>query len=216
MFIDIVIVLLTAYIAIVLVAWAYVGAARGVPLAWQAIVSPFQWMTDTSARRSGREHLEQELAARLQHGTRADEHLLVAANATMQIQVAHLWLKESTATCLDTHWALAKGLAVDHMSEAAWHPRSVTQRHQNLELAEFLADIIQGYPYPTPELIQLEVAVPRVAATCAACPYFFVTRADAPRVCPPAGALGYQARSAGHGQPAIVDAEPIHDEDLGR
>jgi len=211
MFTDIVIVVLITYIALVLIAWTLLGAARGFPLAWQAVVSPFQWMGETSPRRRGRERLERELTNRLQRGVRSDEQLVHAANATMQIHVAHLWLKESTATCLDTHWALARGLSVEHMSEAAHHPRSVAQRHQNLELAEFLADIIQSYPYPTPELIQLEVAVPRVAATCIACPYFFTTKADAPRVCPPAQALGYGQGSKNAGSPPVIDAEPVWD-----
>jgi hypothetical protein len=211
---SVIVLVLVGYLAAILIAWVWVNMAFALP-SWSAtIFSPFAWMTEDSNRRSTRQRLERELASRVQRGTRADEQLVEAAHATLQIQVAHLWLKESTTLCLETHWALARGLAVEHMSEAASHPRAVVLRQHNLELAEFLGDIIKDYPYPTAELIHLEVAVPRLAATCAACPYWFVSRRDAPAVCPSARALGYRSGASTSSQSGIVvDAEPVFRED---
>lgn len=212
MLINLVILLLIGYVVTALIAWVCLNMSHAAPSAWNAVASPFSWIHQESAQRMGRQRLEHELAARIQNGTRADEYLLDAAQATTQIQVAHLWLKESTATCLDTHWALATGLAVEHMSEAASHPRAVAMRQHNLELAEFLGDIVKQYPYPTSELIRLEVVIPRLAASCAACPYWFTTRPEAPRVCPPARALGYPDHPHGSST-GIIDAEPVFDEE---
>ena len=74
-------------------------------------------------------------------------------------------------------------LAVSLTVNGRRYDRTIEPR---LLLVHFLRDTIGGYPYLTSELVQLEVTIPRLAATCASCCYFFLDRASAPRVCPSA------------------------------
>ena len=212
MWLEIIIFVLLAYIAVVFGCYLLVGLWQSGPALWSATAAPFTLLYDHAVQYSRRVRLEREINARMRHGIKSDEQLLAAAHATTQIQVAHQWLQESTAMCLDTHWGLARALRAEHMSEAASHPKAAEMRLRNVDLAGFLAEVVARYPYATPELIELEVAVPRVAATCVSCPFWFTDRTTAPKVCPSAGALGYGASpQSGRGQ-RVVDAELV-DED---
>ena len=213
MTLELLLAVLVAYLAAVALMWLFSGLSRARPSAWRAVQSPFESIQQQSAGESARTQLRRELTDRITRGVRSDERLVEAAESTTQIQIAHRWLQESTSACLETHWALAKGLGVSHMSEAAGHPRAVALRQQNIELTEFLRDILADYPFPNPELIHLEATVPRLAATCAACPYWFVDPSEAPHVCDAARALGYTSKKSSGKTAHVIYAEPVYGED---
>src|SRR5258708_24814714 len=149
--------------------------------------------------------------------SRERAEVVQAAIAAQHITILNQNLHKSVTQCLNTHWAVAQGLAAIDMADAARHPLSGHLRQRIIDLSELLSQRLECYPLilDAPELIRLQLGIRWIAPTCATCPYFTSTVMDAPRICP-------TARAMGHRPPAVpppggvVDGTVIDDCDRAR
>ena len=177
-----------------------------------ALASPFTvsfWRMDQKSRRS---KLESEIRRALGNedpfGDEERRQVVNAALASQELHVINQRLRKSVRQCLQTHWTIARAAGATDMADAARHPLSRHLRNRVIDLSELLIERIAAYPLllDAAELIGLHVGLQWIPGTCAACPYWTATVADAPATCPTAKAMF--GTTAGKG-PAVIDAEVI-------
>ena len=180
--------------------------------AGEALASPFTfsfWHMNQNSRRS---KLESEIRRALGNedpfGDDERRQVVGAALASQEINIINRRLRESVAKCLRTHWAIARASGATHMSEAAKHPLSRHLRDRVIDLTELLIERIAAYPLllDSAELIGLHVGLRWIPASCATCPFWSTTVAEAPAVCPTAKAMFGSASSK---YQTVLDAEVI-------
>lgn len=140
-------------------------------------------------------------------GSQERTEIVEAALAAQQITVLNQQLRKTVGQCLKTHWAVAQGLATKDMGEAARHPWCSGLRQRVIDLSDLLSQHLERYPLilDAPELIRLQLGVRWIAPTCATCPYWTCTVAEAPRICPTAKAVG--EKPSGTRRDGVVDGE---------
>lgn len=179
------------------------------------LVRPFTLNATRADVNGRRHHLEEEVARELgqldQTGRQARADVIQAALQTQRIRIMDQKFRSAIRSCVRTHWSVAEGLGATEMSEAARHPMCHQLRERVVDLSELLSETIETYPLlvESPELIRLHVGLHRIAPTClAACPYWTTSFANAPRLCPPARAIGCDATAVPR-DGVILDAQVI-------
>ena len=203
--------MLAGYLVLVALAYAALPFVHGASWLLSIIVTPFGQTGAQMGARTRRKSLDAEIERELGRGdplgqqARAD--VVQAALDAQRIRVLDQMFRTTVRKCVSAHWSVAEGLGATHMSEAARHPICQGLRQRVIDLSEVLGDTIAQYPLllDAPELVPLQVGVHRIAPTCIACPYWTSNVAQAPRLCPPARALGCGQEGTG----AVVDAEVI-------
>lgn len=188
-------VVLAAYLLLIAILRVMGPLRRAGAYAATGFAAPFSTVFDEMDREGRLERLEQEVRRALGEqddwGDQERADIVTAALAAQQINVLNQNLRKSVAQCLKTHWAVAQGSGATHMSEAARHPLSRHLRQRVMDLSDLLSHKLATYPLllDSPELIRLHLGLRWIPATCATCPYWTTTVADAPRTCPTAKAV---------------------------
>ena len=146
-----------------------------------------------------------------QWGERERADVVAAAIAAQRIDVLNQTLRTSAQKCLGTHLAVAEGLGAVHMSESARHPLCRHLRQRVIDVSDLLSHTLASYPLllESPDLIKLQLGLRWIPASCARCPYWTCSRADAPRRCGTVSALCGDSTSRDGG--SIVDGMVIED-----
>lgn len=203
--------LLTAYLLLLAIVRSVDPLTAVLARAAAALASPFSssfWRMDQNSRRA---KLESEIRRALGNedpfGDDERRQVVVAAIASQEINIVNTKLRQSVGRCLRTHWSIALGSGATHMSEAARHPLSRHLRNRVIDLSELLIERIARYPLllDSDDLVRLHVALRWIPATCATCPYWSATVAEAPKICPTARAMF----GPGQNKQNVIDAEVI-------
>ena len=209
--------LVTAYLTL-LVALRLVAPLRRVGARFGgAFAAPFSSTLGDLGRDARFDRLEDEirrdLGERDEWGDEARADIVAAAEAAQRINIINQKLRTTVRQCLATHWAVASGSGALHMSDAARHPLSRQLRQRVIDLSDLLSHKIATYPLvlESPDLIRLQLGLRWIPTTCATCPYWSTSVAEAPRVCPTAKAMATE-RGSSHG---VADAEIVDDCDDG-
>jgi len=203
--------LLAAYLLLLAAVRAFRPLNSLLARAGMALASPFSasfWRMNQNSRRAG---LESEIRRALGNedpfGDDERRQVVAAAVASQEINIVNQKLRQSVGRCLQTHWSIAEGAGAKDMAEAARHPLSRHLRNRVIDLSELLIERIGQYPLllDSPELVRLHVGLRWIPATCATCPYWSATVAEAPKICPTARAMF----GPGHNKQTVIDAEVI-------
>lgn len=176
------------------------------------LMRPFVFNADRvdshARRRRIEEEIDRELGRSDAWGRQARAEVIQATFQAQRITMLDQKFRSAIRTCVRTHWAIAEGLGAVHMAEAARHPMCGQLRERVIDVSELLSETIETYPLlvDSPELVRLHVGLYRIAPTCIACPYWTATVANAPRLCPPARAIGCDPDSPRR-EGAIIDAQ---------
>lgn len=206
--------LVAAYLLLMLVVSSMRSLRRAGAQVRDAFTAPFSTKFNELDRESRLGRLEDEMRRALgltdAWGSQERADIVEAAVAAQQITVLNQHLRKSVGQCLQTHWAVAQGLGATDMSEAARHPWCQNLRQRVIDLSDLLTQRLEHYPLilDAPELIRLQLGIRWIAPTCATCPYWTSSVADAPRICPTAKAMGHRP-SPGTRADAVVDAEIV-------
>jgi hypothetical protein len=207
---------ISAYLVLVFIVKAARPARRAGAHVRDTFTAPFSSHFDEATRERRFDRLDDELRHALGMDATADARarteVVEAAMAAQQITVLNQHLHKSVTQCLNTHWAVAQGIAAVDMGEAARHPWCGYLRQRVIDLSELLSQHLERYPLilDAPELIRLQLGIRWIGPTCATCPYFTSTVQDAPRICPTAKAMG-QRPSTGARPNGVVDGEIVED-----
>ena len=206
--------LVAAYLLLMLVVSAMGHLRQAGAQVRDTFTAPFSTKFDELDRESRLRRLEDEMRRALgltdAWGSQERVDIVEAAVAAQQITVLNQHLRKSVGQCLQTHWAVAQGLGARDMSEAARHPWCRSLRQRVIDLSDLLSQRLERYPLilDAPELIRLQLGIRWIAPTCATCPYWTSSVADAPRICPTAKAIGHRT-SSGARAAVVVDAEVV-------
>lgn len=209
-----VVVLVAAYLLLVVVVSALRPIRNAGAQVRVAFTAPFSTKFNEFDRESRLHRLEEEVRRALgltdTWGSQERADIVEAAVAAQQITVLNQHLRKSVTQCLQTHWAVAQGLGATDMAEAARHPWCQSLRQRVMDLSDLLSRRLENYPLilEAPELIRLQFGIRWIAPTCATCPYWTSSVADAPRICPTAKATGHRPPPSTRAD-AVVDAEVI-------
>lgn len=208
------IVVVALYLILVTLSAAVLPLGQLAAHAIELLIRPFAAVSHKADLGERRRRIEREIESELGRDgstvreARAD--LIAATLQTQRIRILDQKFRTSVGACLQTHWAIAQGLGAVHMSEAARHPMCGQLRERVIDLSELLSDTIESYPLliNSPDLVRLHVGLYRIAPTCIACPYWTTTVSEAPKLCPPAHAVAYEAhRSTSGGM--VIDAQIV-------
>jgi hypothetical protein len=169
---------------------------------------PFVASASRTDLRSRRRRIEREIDRELgggdPWGRQARQDVVRAALEARRIRILDRHFRRAIGSCVRTHWAVAEALGARDMAESAGHPACAQLRERVIDLSELLAEAIESYPLVSEELIRLHIGLSRIGPTCLTCPYFSATVQDAPRLCPPASAVGCSSPSK---TSEVLDAE---------
>ena len=177
-----------------------------------ALASPFTFSFWRMNQNSKRSKLEREVRRALGNedpfGDEERRQVVDAARASQEINIINQRLRKTVGQCLGTHWAIARASGATQMADAARHPISRHLRDRVIDLTELLIDRIAAYPLflDSAELIGLHVGLRWIPASCATCPFWSTTVAEAPAVCPTAKAMFGSVTGKNH---TVIDAEVI-------
>jgi hypothetical protein len=177
-----------------------------------ALASPFTssfWRMNQNTRRG---KLESEIRRALGNedpfGDEERRQVVNAALASQELNIINQRLRKSVRQCLQTHWAIARASGATDMAEAARHPLSRHLRNRVIDLSELLIERTAAYPLllDSTELIGLHVGLRWIPGSCAACPFWTVSVAQAPSTCPTFRAMFGSTANKGA---TVIDAEVI-------
>jgi hypothetical protein len=174
----------------------------------------FAEQSDEYERRKRRTMIDDDIRRALglsdEWGSQQRADVVKAARASLEINVLYKFLKKSACECNATHFAVADGLGTTEMNDAARHPLCGHQRQRVIDCADMLCDKIERYPLilDAPELIRVRFGIESIPSMCTRCPYFTMTLATAPRMCPTSGMLGPESTPRSGG---VVDGDIVED-----
>jgi len=206
--------LVAGYLLLVGIASAVLPVTRLASEAGELFMRPFTATADKAEASSRFRVIEDEINRELGRldpmGRQARADVVSAALQTQRIRVLDQKFRQAVTSCVRTHWAVAEGLGATHMSEAARHPMCGQLRERVIDLSELLSQSIETYPLlvDSPELVRLHVGLHRIAPTCITCPYWTTTPSEAPKLCPPAHAVGCRPNHSPQGG-IVIDAQIV-------
>ncbi|HLG56877.1 MAG TPA: hypothetical protein VI485_16180 [Vicinamibacterales bacterium] len=206
--------LVTAYLLLMLIITALPLVRHAPSRIGESVTAPFSETFRHMDRERRFEQLDAEVRRALGQadswGSQERAEIVEAALAAQQITALNRILRKTVGQCLNTHWAVASGLAATDMGEAARHPWSNGLRQRVIDVSELLSQRLEAYPLilDAPELIRLQLGIRWIGPTCATCPYWTTSVADAPRICPTAKAIGHGGSTQ---RPNVADAEVVND-----